>query len=307
MIDRDTIERYLDQISRCTTLNEFNRVHIQIEIHCSPAEVCAIIDAVRERGIPLLPNLQRWHALLDEQLRGAGRRVEPYARTPISPGATLYSAEGTPDERARRTLVIAFTGVADRLMMPLATFLQHCPADAYDFLVLFDRTRSSYLRGIAGFGDDLPASLDALRARIAPAGHRRAVALGTSGGGFAAVWAGIDLGLHRAVSVGGSTPGEIENNARTPGIDTSGFGELIRRRAGRLPEVVYIAGEHATRDLGKGRSLQRYLPTTLIVVPGCDNHNTLHFLRRRGELGGLLARLFGHAPVDAAAPIAGSG
>lgn len=304
MIDHATVERYLGEIARCRTLNEFNRVHIQIEIHCSPPEVCAIIDAVRERGIPLIANLQRWHAIVDEQLRGGGRRPQPYVRTPVSPGATMYAAAGTREEHARRTLVIAFTGIADRLMMPVATFLQHCPAENYDFLVLFDRSRRFYLGGIAGLGDGLPASIEAMRALIASSGYRRAVTLGTSGGGLAAVWAGVELELDRAISVGGSIPDEVAKTENGHDIDMSGFEEAIRRHAGRLPEVVYLAGEHAPRDLAKGKEMQRYLPTTTLVITGCDNHNTLHYLRRRGELEGLLARLFAERHVDAAAPAA---
>lgn len=307
MIDRAEVERRLDEISRCRTLNEFNRVHIQIEIHFSPAEVCAIIDEVRERGIPLLPNLQRWHAIMDEQLRGSGKGAEPYVRTPVAPGATIYAAAATPEERARRTLVIAFTGLADRLMMPVASFIQHCPAADYEFLVLFDRSKSSYLAGVAGLGDTLPASIEAMRARIAAAGCRRAVAIGTSDGGLAAVWTAVELGLERAISVGGPTPATLASGHRALQFATSSFEDAIRRHAGRLPEVVYMAGEHERHDLDKAREMKSYLPTTTLVVPGCDNHNTLHYLRRRGELAPLFARLFGGGPatLDAPAPSAG--
>ena len=306
MIDVAEVERRLDEISRCRTLNEFNRVHIQIEIHCSPAEVCAIIDAVRERGIPLLPNLQRWHAIMDEQLRGTGGGVEPYVRTPVAPGATMYAAPATPAERARRTLVIAFTGIADRLMMPVSSFLQHCRAADYEFLVLFDRSRSNYLAGVAGVGETLSVSIDALRARIASAGYRRAITFGTSGGGLAAVWTAVELELERAVSVGGATPATLASMDRATPLDASGFEEAIRRHAGRLPETVYMAGEHAQRDREKARETQALLPTTTLVVPGCDDHNTLHYLRRRGELAPLLARLFGGGPATLDATASGA-
>lgn len=302
MIDRAEVERRLDEISRCRTLNEFNRVHIQIEIHCSPAEVCAIIDAVRERGIPLLPNLQRWHAIMDEQLRGSGKGAEPYVRTPVSPGATMYAAPATPAERARRTLVIAFTGIADRLMMPVSSFLQHCPAADHEFLVLFDRSKSNFLAGVAGLGDTLSASIDAMRARIASGGYRRAVTFGTSGGGLAAVWSAVELELERAISVGGVTPSMFALRDGPVPLDASGFEEAVRRHAGRLPETVYLAGEHALHDLEKSREMQALLPTTTLVVPGCDNHNTLHYLRRRGELAPLLARLFGGGSATLDAP-----
>ena len=297
MSDPGIVDWYLGEIAGCRTLNQFNRVHIHIAVYFTPAETCAIIDGVRERGVPLAPEARQWHEKTAQQLRAGGRRVMPFERSMLAPGAMMYAAPGTPEERGRRTLVIAFTGNAHRLGMPLSTFLQHCPAEDYEFVVLFDRAQRFYLKGIQGLGADLPSSIDAIRDRVDPSRYRRALAFGTSGGGLATVWAGAQLELPRAVSVGGSTPAEIADRVGMQDVDLSGFAQVIRQHAGRLPEVVYVAGEFATLDLEKGRRLRHYLPTKMFVVPGCDGHNVLFQVYLQGGLDGLLATLLDERPI----------
>lgn len=303
MIDVATVERYLDEISVCTTLNQFNRVHVRIETYASPEEVAAIIDGVKARRIELIVNLQRWHAIMEDALRGHGRKVQPYVRATLAPGAAMFSAPGTPEEIARRTLVIAFTGNADRLMMPLAMFLQHCPADANDVLVLYDRSRRFFLAGVDGFATDLPDSVDEIRRRIDLSRYRHCVAFGCSGGGLAAVWAAVELGLPRAVSIGGATPHETAQSAHAHNLDTSGFRTAIRERGERLPEVLYVAGEGASRDRAKGLAMREYLPTRQLIVPGCAEHNTLFHLRRQGSLDRFLEVLLDARDVGALGPM----
>ncbi|MCC6380216.1 MAG: hypothetical protein IT519_15485 [Burkholderiales bacterium] len=299
MIDREWVGQVLDALARCATQNQANRLYIQIEVHASPEETAAIVDGVRARRMTLDPLHQRWHAVMEHALRGDGRTVQPYARRPLCPGASMYAAPAGEDAIARRTLVIAFTGNAERLMMPLAMFLQHCPADAYDFLVLFDPTRRFYLGGVEGFGSDLPASIAGIRERVGPERYRRAVAFGTSGGGLAAVWTAVELGLPRAVSVGGAMQSTIAASERGQALDLSGFGDALARHAHHLPEVFYLAGDGAERDLRKGRELQAVLPTTLLLVPGCTHHNTLFQVRELGGLDRLLEVLLGEGRVGA--------
>jgi len=169
------LDVYLADVARCATVNQFNRLHILLENVLAPAEVTALIDGVRERGLALPQPAAHWLARLDTLLRANGRRVQPYARHTLAEGATVYAAPGTTTVRAARTLVIAFTGDASRLMMPLALLLQHCPAERYEFVVLVDRKRSLYLNGVAGLGTDLPSTIARL-AELAAEHARRGAA-----------------------------------------------------------------------------------------------------------------------------------
>jgi hypothetical protein len=289
------IDAYLEEVRACTTINLVNRIHIRLENRLNPAEMCAIIDGLSGGNVSLPAPAANWLARTDRQLRGNGRPLQGYVRHELSERAVLHAAPGGEEARAGRTLVIAFTGDARRLMMPLALFLQHCPADRYEFLVLYDRKRAFYLGGVEGLGEDLPSTIDAIAARVDPRRYRRAVSFGTSAGGLAALWTGVALGLDRAVSVGGTTSENAAEREQTETVDTSGFEEAIRRRAGKLPEVVLVSGAENERDVAKAQAMLARLPATTILVPGCADHNVLYKVWERGGLDELLERLLGEA------------
>jgi hypothetical protein len=295
------LDAYLADVARCTTVNQFNRLHILLENVIAPAEAAALIDGVRERGLELPQPAAHWLARTDALLRANGRRTQPYARHALAEGATVYAAPGTSAERSGRTLVLAYSGDANRLMMPIALLLQHCPAERYEFVVLVDRKRSLYLAGVAGLGDDLPSTIERLGALTLPSRYRRAVSFGTSAGGLAAVWTGVALGLARAVSVGGVTPDEASERVQTQHLSTDAFDEAIRRNLGKLPEVLLVAGERNVRDNEKVLAMSALLPATRITVPGSTHHNVLYDIWNRGELDAFMAQLLGDG--EARSPI----
>jgi hypothetical protein len=252
---------------------------------------------VRERAIAVPPESVRWLDAMDNLLRGGGRRIQPYVRHALAEEANVYAAPGSDRVRADRTLVFAFTGDANRLMMPIGMFLQHCPAERYEFVVVADKSRTFYLSGIAGLGSDLPGSIARLRELCPPSRYRRAMAFGTSAGGLAAVWTGVALGLDRAVSVGGVTPVEVAQRHRTQYMRTEGFDEALRR-ATRLPEVLLVVGERNERDNEKALTMTSLLPATTITVPGSPHHNVLYEVWKRGELEDLLGKLLGEGQAS---------
>jgi hypothetical protein len=83
-----------------------------------------------------------WLGQMDTLLRGGGRRVQGYVRHAL--------AEGAPATRRPATIAARWADArprlhrdAGRLMMPISLFLQHCPADRYEFVLLTDQTRAS--------------------------------------------------------------------------------------------------------------------------------------------------------------------
>lgn len=299
MSDAGLVDRYLDEMAKCTTVNQFNRVHIHIEIHYSPQEVCGIIDGVRARGVPLAPPCDHWLTRMDGFLRGDGRAVQPYGREPITRAVTFYAAPGDAATRARRRLIVAFAGDAKRLMMPVSAFLQHCPADRFEVLLLMDFKQRFYVDGVEGFGNDMPGTHAAIAARFPRTRLRRAMSFGTSAGGLAAIWTAVALGLPRAVAVGGVTPEEIATRELTSDLDTSGFAEAVRRNAGRLPEVVMVSGALRSRDTRKALVMEQFLPVTNLQIPGGRMHNVLFDVWVAGGLDRLMERLLGDEPVTA--------
>jgi len=294
------LDTFLAQVARCTTINLFNRMRISLEMILAPAEIVLLAAQVRERGAELPDFAAKWLGNFEKLLVGDGRPAEAYARKTVCGGATWYAAPGTPAERARRTIVFAYTGDAHRLFMPAALFLQSCPADRYEVVVIYDFEHALFLKGIEGLAPDLPGSIERIASIVVPSSYRHAMSFGTSAGGLAAIWMAVMLRFERAISVGGVTPGEVAGRVQTHGIRTDGFAEAIRRNADRLPEVLLVAGEDAERDRRKALTMTGFLPATEIVVPGCANHNVLHDMWSRGELRPFLERVL--APP--AAPLA---
>ena len=287
------LETFVAEVARCRTVKQMQRLISSLEMILAPAEVALLAAQARERGAGLPEVVAKWLDRMEELILRDGAAPEGYVRQSLVEGATFYAAPGVPGERASRTLVIAFTGDAHRLMMPIALFLQHCPADRYEFLVAYDAAHAFYLRGIAGLGDTLPATLDRIAALAPPSRYRRAVSFGTSAGGLAAVWAAYALGLERGVSVGGVTPSEVGRRVQTQELSIDEFDAAVRRRAGRPPEVLLVFGEGAERDTRKAQEMAELVPAQRIVVPGCAEHNVLYELWKRGELGALLERALG--------------
>jgi hypothetical protein len=291
------VDGYLQQAMRCRTVNEFNRLHITLENILAPTEVEALVRGVRQRVTSMPAPVADWFGRLEQSIGLGKLAVQPYVRRPIANGAIRYAAPGRDAERSQRTLVIAFTGDANRLMMPLAMFLQHCPADRYEFVVLFDGTQRLYMNGVDGLGATLPETIDAIARHAKPAFYRRTVSFGTSAGGLAALWTGIALETTRAVSVGGVTPSLADErsgeDAAASRSHDEAFEALVRERAGRLPEIVLVAGELNARDTEKAHEMGERLPARHLTIPGARAHNMLYEVWLRGELDAWLDRLLG--------------
>ena len=284
------LDKFLEQVGRCTTVNQFNRLRIGIENVFAPAEICALIDGVRERKAEVPEYCARWLANSDESMRGGGRPVQPYVRHSIAPEATIYAAPGTPAERASRTLVVAYTSDADRLFMPISVFLQHVHAATHEVLLLVDLSRCFYLGGVRGLGQDLPSTIRRIDALAAPSRFRRAVAFGCSAGGLAAIWTAIELNFPRAVSVGGIVPESVAGRVQTQQLDTSGLDDAIRRRF-KLPEILLVRGELNKYDTKKALQMADRLPAKHVTVQGAADHNVLYEVWKGGRLGPFLAEL----------------
>jgi hypothetical protein len=284
------IDQFLREVERCATVNQFNRLRTGIENSFAPAEIFELIDGVRARGAVVPDYCTRWFENTEASLRGGGRPVQPYVRHAISPSAAIYAAPGTPRERASRTLVVAFATDALRLFMPISVFLQHVPAATHEVMLLIDPLRRFFLKGIAGFGDDLPATMRRIAELTPPSHYRRAVTLGCSAGGLAAIWTAVELGFERAVSVGGVNVESVAERVELQDFDLRGFDASVSRRF-KLPDVLLVFGEINERDSQKAVEMARRLPSRYVTVHGASDHNVLYEVWKGGRLDAFLAEL----------------
>lgn len=300
---------------RCRSPNQLNALHIALERHLTPNEfsalrahgesalaaawrsACRRLAPLRAEGSPAGAPWQppaapprRWMLGLQRLFLGAGKaRAEPFARRRLGPQLTLYT-DGR-NARAHKQLLLCFTGSTGRMFLPTPLFLQCLPARDVDVLMVGYRKPHGHRRGLPHLGPDFESTVDALRPLARLDDYRRCVALGTSGGGLAAVLAALQLGLPAALSAGGRGPED-------PGwLDNAGHGvePLLMRHAQALrtaPRIFLAYGGDEARDAASAQALARLIPATELPIREADRtvgHNVFLSLLRRGELTRLLA------------------
>lgn len=281
----------IGELSRCRTANEVRRVQVMLANELAPIEVAALAAAMRTGHAGAYGSTERFLSGLESMLGLATQRPQPHVRQVVAPGVLRYAAPGTENEKARRTLVVAFTGAAFRLMLPIAVVLQNLDADRHDLLLLFDRARTQFLGGVPGVADDLPALVAALD-RLADFGrYRRLVFLGTSAGGLPALYAAIEARAARGVSVGGSVPDDIPQRVQTRDTDLAPLRAALARSRGGTTELVCVCGERHARDRGNAYWYAANAGAAVVEVPGYADHNVLQGVFEAGNLRAFLARL----------------
>lgn len=282
------LDAYLRETAACATENQFNRVHIDLENRLLPSEAAQLVAEAGEAGAVYNELARFWFGRMAAFLGRSALPIQRYARQPLGRSIAVYAVPAPPEVRRTRTLVVAFPGGLNRLMLPLAVFLQHCDGERFEFMILKDDTRSHFARGIEGFAPDMAGLVARLGPLAASGRYRRIVSFGTSSGGFPAFWTAIAHGHDRGVSIGGPSPDQM---SEIEDVDPAPYRREIEARAGALPELVYAYGERNPRDAAKARSNADYAPMRTIAVPGVDDHNLLFELLKRGELQAFLERV----------------
>jgi hypothetical protein len=263
-------------LARCETTADRYRVQIDAENELSPAEVAALHRA----ALDLPEDSRPWIDKLAAMCRRIRNTIQPFRRHAVGPGVAFL--EGTAPPGAPRVLVYAFTGVAQRMMLPLAPFMQGLPADRCDVVVLRDPNRLGFLNGVAGYATDLPSLAARIAAELPVSGHAASVCIGTSSGGAPALAFGQLMGARLALSLGGLHPRTMRlRNAEAP-LDRFAFEKLRAAAPPPATRLVCAHGEDFHRDCVRSRLLA-------MTVPGCE------VLAVRGvALHGVVAGLFQH-------------
>lgn len=228
-----------------------------------------------------------------EMMAAGAADARAWIRVPLAANVSLYRA---PQSKAGTSLLICFCGNVNRLMVPIPVFLQFIPETMFDVLIVKDPSRLGYLRGVPGFADDLAGVVDQIRARVKLDSYADIRCIGTSGGGSAALYAGLLLAAGRAISVCGKHRSLSRHVAGDP--DDGGaftgdeFDAMVRDHIdGAATELLLVYGGKSQRDIEGARSLMRYLPKARpLVIKPLDDHNALLYLLQTKRLHDFFAR-----------------
>lgn len=268
-------------LAGCATAADHYRVQIDAENLLTPLEV----DALRAAGPD--PLARAWVNRLWAMCNLVALHRQPFHRRDLAAHATYYEGPGA---TGARTLVVAFTGVGLRPMIPIAPFLQALPADRCDVVVLRDPDRLSFLRGVPGYALDFPALAARIAADMPRGRHAEWRILGTSSGGAPALTLGALVGTPLALSLGGGHPLGFASRLAELGLDHAA---LRRAVAAALPgtRLVCAHGGACAKDRVRSRLLAMAVGGAVLEVEGVAAHAVIGALMQGGTLARFMAEI----------------
>jgi hypothetical protein len=273
---------YAALASRCRTNNEFRRLHIDLENTRAPAELGEIKKFIDTQD----PDAQGhdWVGVLQKLSPQLFETPQAYQRHALASRATLYQDPAS--DVAKKGLLVAFTGDARRLLLPVCVVLQLIDSRRWDVVVLRKYGTKSFLRGLDDVAGNFPGLIRHVQGAVSPTRYRRTITLGTSGGGSAAIMAALLMGADRGLSICGSAPktrADIWLRCRIT------LGQLKAAVLGR--ELWYVYGAEFAPDVRSAHVLFERYGGKLHPIPEADEHNVFHWLLERGRLAAFLERL----------------
>jgi hypothetical protein len=188
--------------------------------------------------------------------------------------------------------VIAFTGGAEKLMMPVYEFFDVTKALGYSRILLCDQYHRRYHNGIDSERPDFPSLIGYLKEEIARLRPEQVICIGTSSGGYAAIRAGYELGADYVHAFAPQT------GKRPPGERSAWWLRSIKSRAAfEFIDLAQLLGQPNGRTVyyvhyGRGCVRDRYYAERLFTSPfvasigyPSDTHLIAVFLAKRGFLG----------------------
>lgn len=263
------VSQVLNAFGQCTKAAEFYKVQIALENELTPAEIMELAECIDQ----FPPTASQFISKMRDTVLGISSAVETYQRKTISENITFYS--NPQFEASQKTLLIAYCGVAFRLMLPTPMILQFFPANQFDILKLSDRSKSYFLNGIPNFADNFGALIEKIKKQFDMSRYGSIKVIGMSAGGAAALYTGIKLGAEVALSISGKHPTiyPIEQQAT---LNPLTFDEQIAVDNVNACKIHAFYSANSPLDEQGANSFKKYLPNIEVLgVQDTKTHNLI--------------------------------
>ena len=207
----------------------------------------------------------------------------------------------------RKSAVIVFTGLADRMVMPLPLFDRYLAELDLSAIYVRDRKRIGYFSGVTSLGGSYDNTLTAFKELLVDMGALTVHTIGNSAGGMAAVSYGLDLKAKTVL--GFSAPVALLET--TLGVDRR-TDLFARRLFEQVPEarrdlrartlassgttqVHLYYGEEMPEDRYHAASLEGVPCVHLHPLQGLGGHGALFRMANKHGLRPLMRELYGAA------------
>lgn len=261
---------------------------ISLETFSTPLEFLEVAKVAREtEDIEFLNLIENSHTMA---VLGSVSILSQLACESEARYARLYSTPNSSRER----LIVAFTGAAMRLMMPLPIFMQALPRNT-DLLILYDPQNNHYRSGIWD-GNTTISLLSSIFQRMFSA-YKETISLGTSIGGLPAIRFAKYAGLRRSISIGGQ---KIDDTLRILRRDVlvSAFDPLCACDDKLNTEAILIYPADNMQDALAAQCASVTANSHLIAIAGRKNHSILWDIMQMKCLPDLLEMLFTSSALE---------
>jgi hypothetical protein len=212
-------------------------------------------------------------------------RPEPFVRSALSQTAHHFSTQG--DCASKKKLVVAITGNAHRMMLPLCTFLQCFDAAQTDILLIDSR---SLVGKIIGDPEPVPSFFEAwvkdIERHVSCSGpYAHHAIMGTSFGALPALMVGIMLGFPHVLSVGSGSPYD------SWWLDSGSFDPvefLMQRGRTHHCAITVSFGADSDADNTSAGEIMELAPVTISRIGSKDGSKIFHMCLHPLALAGIL-------------------
>jgi len=289
---------YLAAARGLRTQNQFNRLHIDLGRIITPLEFSDLVAQDRDGKLP--SQAGSWLHHLQHSSPTLANAPQPYVATTISERMTWYSI---PQEKryistmltqrltqsdsrglnvgikSQKPVLIAFCGMANRIMLPLPIVLQALPAFEWDILKITRTPNGGYFRP-GSETKDMEDLMIEIRRVLDRMDRSDITCIGTSGGGSPALLAALRLNARRCISICGNL-----SDACIP-IISELSGQPIRSEDphnGSSPEILYLHGEHHDTDRKNAQKMRSFFNGKIMSIPNVSGHNPLNTILKQGR------------------------
>lgn len=213
---------------------------------------------------------------------------EPYIKKRIDRYTYLFTSKYFKHVPNSKTLLVCFTGNANRMMMPVCVFLQNLNAQNTDVIFLKDPGKNGYRHGVAGYDNSFVDMLDRLSS-LPFKNYKRVIGLGTSGGGIPVLLMSLKYEFDAVMAVSARSPNDV-GYIKALGKEMKCFVRDVSKNTQKIPRIYLVYGANSSVDKDFAYLWKEILPASILKETENAPHNALLPLIKNGQFADFLSQ-----------------
>jgi hypothetical protein len=273
-----------------TSINQLNRVHIALENSLTPLQwfklqsdlSASLKEIPSERENEYHVAQKNWIKQINEMCFVSGiKSPQLFKREAIKKFIKLFKGASK-----NKKLLVCFTGLAQRMMVPLPSFLQHVNSNEIDVLLITYPKKTGFRSGLKGSTNSFDDFIEDLNVMIQTSQYDEIFSIGVSGGGLPAILCALKLNFEAAISFSGGNPEDVRWTEAL-GYKLEKLIETYLNKNRSKPILTLVYGEDSQDDMLAAKRTAELLKVQKVVIrsnKGKVGHVSLYPLMMAGKL-----------------------